>query len=143
MSFSGDVRRFTAEALERANLARQKIGIEMFRRVIYRSPVDTGRFRGNWQTSVNDYQRGTIERTDQSGRANAAGLGFGSSAAGDAEVVTLASGPGDTLYLVNGLPYAKRLEYEGWSGQAPRGMVRVTVREFKNVARKVAKDALK
>ena len=37
---------------------------------------------------------------------------------------------GQTIFITNSLPYAYRLEYDGWSRQAPAGMVRVTVVEF-------------
>lgn len=37
---------------------------------------------------------------------------------------------GEVYYLTNNLPYIRRLEYEGWSRQAPSGMVRITVAEF-------------
>jgi hypothetical protein len=33
-------------------------------------------------------------------------------------------------YISNNLPYMHRLEFEGWSKQAPAGMVRVSVAEF-------------
>jgi hypothetical protein len=33
-------------------------------------------------------------------------------------------------YIVNSVPYVRRLEYDGWSTQAPAGMVRVTIEEF-------------
>ncbi len=36
---------------------------------------------------------------------------------------------GNVYYLTNNLPYIRRLEYDNWSKQAPRGMVRVTLRE--------------
>ena len=31
--------------------------------------------------------------------------------------------------MMNNLPYGPRLEYEGWSSQAPAGMVQVSVTE--------------
>ena len=39
--------------------------------------------------------------------------------------------PGQTMYLTNSLPYAQRLE-SGWSGQAPAGMVKVTIANFQS-----------
>lgn len=46
---------------------------------------------------------------------------------------------GGIYYLTNNLPYIRRLEYEGWSSQAPAGMVRVTVAEFQQVLDKAIK----
>lgn len=62
-----------------------------------------GRFRGNWQTSVAEPITNTIDRIDPTG------------AAAVADVVTNMGGAGTITYLTNNLPYAKRLEYEGWS----------------------------
>ena len=42
---------------------------------------------------------------------------------------------GDVIYLVNNLPYAKRIE-EGWSRQAPIGVVGLTVLEFQKIVDK-------
>ena len=47
---------------------------------------------------------------------------------------------GHVFYLVNNLPYIRRLE-QGWSQQAPAGMVAVTVSEFQQtVARAATED---
>lgn len=34
------------------------------------------------------------------------------------------------IYLVNAQPYVRRIEYEGWSTQAPAGFVRITAVQF-------------
>lgn len=94
----------------------RKVTFDLFRSVVEKSPVDTGRFKGNWNVS-----RVTPNFT-VSDAANAA--------RGDAEArKALSLAAGSVVYLSNGLPYARRLEY-GWSGQAPVGMVRLSVREF-------------
>jgi len=49
---------------------------------------------------------------------------------------------GNVYYLTNNLPYIRRLEYDNWSKQAPRGMVRVTLREALNeLKRAVSKNS--
>lgn len=74
-----------------------------------------GRFRANWNTSVGAPDLTTTHAVDPSGAmaiANArANMG----------------GAGTVTYMANGLPYGQRLEYEGWSKQAPAGFVRVNV----------------
>jgi hypothetical protein len=45
---------------------------------------------------------------------------------------------GDKIYISNSLPYAYRLEYEGWSRRAPEGMVRISAIEFKDFVKKAA-----
>jgi hypothetical protein len=44
---------------------------------------------------------------------------------------------GDTIYLTNNLPYIRRLE-EGYSQQAPAGMVALTVQEFAQVVNQIS-----
>jgi hypothetical protein len=86
-----------------------------------------GRFRGNWQTSVGSAATGAIDQVDPSGR--------GTMAAAAAALASFQAGP--PIYIMNNLPYGTRLEYEGWSKQAPAGMVRITVAEFNDIVRRV------
>jgi hypothetical protein len=44
---------------------------------------------------------------------------------------------GYSAHLTNNMPYARRIEYEGWSNQAPAGMLRVTVEKAKPELRKL------
>ncbi|WP_330210091.1 hypothetical protein [Pseudomonas sp. AM4(2022)] len=41
---------------------------------------------------------------------------------------------------MNNLPYGPRLEYEGWSNQAPAGMVQITVTEFQMFINKAVSE---
>jgi hypothetical protein len=111
---------------KKMDLAVRKISLEMFQRVILRSPVDTGRFRGNWQTAIGSVPSGTLDLDDKSGTATVA----------KSTAVTMGVKAGDTITLVNNLPYAQRLE-NGWSGQAPNGMVSLTAQEFQQVVRQI------
>lgn len=90
----------------------------LFQSVVNMSPVDTGRFRANWNVS---YQQPDFSTT-----------GDTSDTRGDSEAQkALSMLIGDVAYMCNGLPYAVRLEY-GWSQQAPAGMVRISVADFKD-----------
>jgi hypothetical protein len=86
------------------------------------SPVDTGRFRGNWMYGLNNPDLSTLE-TGVQFSMNESGLHFNN---------------GDTLYFTNNLPYAKRLEY-GWSKQAPKGMVRLTAAKWPYIVEQVTR----
>ena len=107
----------------RVSQAVRKIALDVFTGVIQMSPVDTGRFRGNWQVATGQAPSGTVEMTDPSGATVTAQV------AGEVEGME----PGDVIYLVNNLPYAQRLE-DGWSQQAPGGMVALTVQRFRPIA---------
>lgn len=96
----------------------REVTFNAFSAVKTRSPVDTGRFRANWNVSFGAPNYSTTSSTS----ANRA----------DAEVAKALTLPiGGVTYMSNGLPYASRLEY-GYSKQAPAGMVRITAREFAN-----------
>ena len=118
-SFADQVARFEKDALRKMNLAVRKISLEIFSRVILKSPVDTGRFRGNWQVAIGSVPSGTLELDDKTGTATVS----------KADLKLVGAKAGDTIYLANNLPYAVRLE-EGYSQQAPAGMVALTVQEF-------------
>jgi hypothetical protein len=88
--------------------------------VVEKSPVDTGRFRGNWNVSIGDADLSTTDETDADGEQT---IVRGSA-------VLAGVGAEDTVvYLTNNLPYAVPLE-NGHSKQAPIGMVGITVSEF-------------
>lgn len=129
MSFSDQVESWTKKADSLITLAHQKIALEAFSRVVLMSPVDTGRFRGNWQVAIGNLPHGTIDLNDPSGSAALGAI--------QSEIAKLNAG--QTIYLINNLPYARRLEY-GWSKQAPAGMVRVTVQQFQPIVKKVAEQ---
>ncbi len=99
--------------------------IELFNRVIQKSPVDTGRFRANWNCSIGSPDLSTSQAIDPSGS------GAISKATSTVVSYTL---NGQSVFLTNNLPYADRLE-NGWSKQAPNGMVRLSVMEIQNSVR--------
>lgn len=97
----------------------QKISMEMLSRIIMRTPVDTGRARANWSVSVGNPVTVQTEAVDPSG-----GQTIARGAAIIASMDKL-----ETVWISNNLPYANRLE-NGWSQQAPAGMVAVTFAEI-------------
>lgn len=129
MAFAAQVEAWANKARERITLAQRKIAMEVFTEVIMMSPVDTGRFKGNWQCSIGSVPNGTLALDDQSGTATISAM--------TAEALQVEAG--QVIYLVNNLPYAQRLEY-GWSKQAPNGMVRLTVQRWRPVVARVARE---
>lgn len=90
--------------------------LEALRGVVLVSPVDTGRFRGNWgmtfiQPGNETYEtltpEASISRVTQA-------------------VQSYPKGKFEVAYLQNNLPYADKLE-EGSSKQARRGIISITV----------------
>lgn len=87
-----------------------------------------GRFKNNWQFGVSSINSDTSRRPDGAGGGSLASIVAG----------TAAWKPGQTIFISNSLPYAYRIEYEGWSTQAPAGVVRLTVLDFQQSVRKAA-----
>jgi hypothetical protein len=123
VGFSNAIARFAAATGRNIEEIHKATSLRLFRAVILSSPVLTGRLRANWLTSVTDAATGTVE-----------GNGFDS-------LVLLGKvidehKPGEALVLANNLPYAARIEYDGWSHtKAPRGMVRINVTRFTKLLR--------
>ena len=139
--FANQVRRFSEKTKAKMDKAVRKITLDVFSNVILMSPVGNpstwknppppgylgGRFRGNWQPAVGTMPGGVIEATDPSGNTVIAKV----------QGVTEGVEAGDVIYMVNNLPYARRLE-DGWSRlQAPAGMVALTVQRFQPIADEV------
>lgn len=119
MSFTLDIKNFVEKAKKNPETVARQVSFKLFSAVIKASPVDTGRFRMNWQTAGAVAPSGVIDGTDKGGAA----------AIGDAASYIFAASDWNEFTLTNNLPYAERLEY-GWSNQAPQGMVRVNVARF-------------
>lgn len=98
------------------------IGLEAIKRVVLKSPVNTGRFRGNWALSIGAIDTTTTETVDPSGGATIA--------RGQAAIAPYGATEGfPMVYIQNNLPYAEPLE-NGHSKQAPAGVVGLTVSEL-------------
>lgn len=87
------------------------------------TPVDTGFARASWYVSLNDLSgkasegaAGSKVTHDKSGRST---MQMGFHAVGAAKI-------GDTIWILNNVPYIINLEY-GSSKQAPYGMVRLVL----------------
>ena len=127
--FGRQVGGWTHKTETKIETAVRKIALSVFTEVILMSPVDTGRFRGNWQVAIGSMPTGTLEIDDKVGTATISKV--------QAEVLGLKAG--QSIFLMNNLPYALPLEY-GSSKQAPSGMVRLTVQRFQPIVEAVAKE---
>lgn len=120
--FTLDVQAFVAKAKKNPETVMRSVSLKLFSAIIKASPVDTGRFRGNWQTTGVTPATGLIAGVDPTGNK-----------AVNSAATFITNAPGwNTFTLTNNLPYAERLEY-GWSKQAPVGMVRVNIARFQQL----------
>ena len=123
--FTKSIEKWVKATKENADQAVRKIAFGLLSNFVVASPVDTGRFRGNWQVGLGSRPEGTYDVQEQEPVAR--------------EGVKLkAAGVGMTIYIANNLPYALPLEY-GHSQQAPRGIVRVTIRRLNEIVKDVNK----
>lgn len=130
--FSLQIGAFCELAKERARDVAVESVLDLADRIVQRSPVDTGLFRGNWQVRVNGRPVGPIQRIDK----QPLGSSMGASERGAALVNLSAFKLGDHVWITNELPYAQRLEYEGYSKQAPNGMLRLARLEWLEIIRR-------
>lgn len=95
--------------------------LEVAKRLVNRTPVDTGRARGGWTVYMDE------EGIPVEVGGNDAAVKQGQE---DSRVEKNLDGPGEKFVeLINGVPYIVMLEH-GHSDQAPAGMVRITIREL-------------
>ena len=110
-SFSADISGFVKKTGMRTEQVCRAVKISLFNSVIMATRVDTGRLRGNWQTTTGAPNMSTTDRLDPSGqlasaevRANVRGFSVD--------------------YMTNNLPYAE--VYEEKDGMVARNMARIT-----------------
>lgn len=120
--FISDINKWIAKSKQAQDMYVQKVVLEIDKRFVQKSPVDTGRFKNNWNISnaVPDFST-TL--------ATAPNLSQSKSAASIFSI----KANGQTVFVTNALPYAYRIEYEGWSKQAPSGVVRTTIAEMQSI----------
>lgn len=130
-TFADKVQQFGDMTPELVDQIRRASCLDLFSRVIVSTPVDTGRLRANWQTVVGRPADGLIDSRDKSG------------AGSTARILNNLGTIQDTVWFCNNLPYAERIEYEGWSAQAPAGMMRRHVAEWGKIVLKQARNLTK
>jgi hypothetical protein len=128
-SFALDISKFVNKSHSNVDKVTRKIVFDVIRSVIKKSPVDTGRFKGNWQYGTGEMPTGTLDIYDADGRGTLVHL--------MGQVPQQAAGK--VHYIVNNLPYSIRLE-NGYSSQAPFGIIGLTISEYPGVVRQAAQE---
>ena len=128
MSFVLDLSKFTDKAVANSEKVFRGSSISLFSNIIKRTPVKTGRLRGNWQTDINQPSVGTLDRNGATPAI--------SEAVSKVNKATL----DDSIFLVNNLPYANAIENGSSTTQAPEGMVKVSIAEFQREVDKQARQ---
>jgi hypothetical protein len=103
--------------VEGALRLQRMIALEALKRIVLKTPVDTGRARGNWQTTINNPAVGEKQSNTP--------IMDGSTVIGSLKSF-------GTIFIANNLVYILPLEH-GHSQQAPNGMVAVTIEELRSM----------
>lgn len=144
MSFSKQMRKWADKTGASVDQVARASLFQLSGSIIKRNPVgdpDTwesppppgyigGTSRGNWFASIN----APVTTPDYTVLDN-----NGDKTISKANVV-IQDAIGEVFYLTNNMPYIGRLEYEGWSLQAPNGMVRISLAEFEQALKKAVSD---
>lgn len=122
--FNRDVIRFAKTIpAEMVTTFQKKVALESLSRLVLKTPVDTGRARGNWQCTIGEPILIPIANMDKGGGQT---LAAGAQAMSKLPAFV-------TVFITNNLPYIERLEH-GWSWrQAPLGMLAVTFEELREM----------
>lgn len=129
MTFAADIRRFTDKTEKSIDKTVRAITFALFREVIQRTPVLDGFLKGAWQTTTRAPATVNVTRADPGGGRAIS------------EVVTNGGGWGSVTYMSNLMPYAHRIEFDGWSSvKAPAGMVRVSFARIQKIVATAAQQ---
>lgn len=122
--FADQMGRFIDSYMNRFDLLVRDVTENLFTFIVLRTPVDTGRTRGNYFVSASgammtDYDEMNFDPTGTNSISRASDAIKGIKAGG-------------VVRIINNTPYVMDLEF-GSSKQAPRGMARLTVAEFQPI----------
>jgi hypothetical protein len=114
--FADDLSKFNRKSSKEMARVKKGVAIKLFNAIVEDTPVLAGTLRGNWRFSIGAPDRRVNELTrDTTGSVSMQIIN---------EVVGSSKGD-DAIFMSNSMPYAARIEYDGWSHtKSPFGMVR-------------------
>jgi hypothetical protein len=127
-NFSASIAAFAKKAQGAQDRVLQGVVKEVGERLVQRTPVAAGEARSNWQASINAPAATHTPDLDPTGAGSIADI------ARTAERAKF----GDSVFVLNAAPHIKKLE-DGYSKQAPVGMVSVTIAEGPSIVTEVAR----
>lgn len=147
-SWSLDLGKYAEKTKQKTNDVKNKFAFKLYSSIVQKTPVDTGRARGNWLISPNA-PTGEVDENATAPKYNA-----GNAPKADND---------ESIYIENNLPYINALEYggypdpvkkgtyekgkgyvvkskNGFSKQAPHGMVGLTMARYEKLLNEVIKE---
>ena len=129
MSFSSDVAKWSKATNTGIEKTIRAVCLAATKEIVQRTPVDSGRLRGNWFATISNPSNQQTDMRDKSGRATISRA-----------QTAIKSAPGQQFWLTNNLPYAIPIEYGHSQEKAPAGMVRITAENIEANMREAARQ---
>jgi len=121
--FINEIDDFVASIPDKVTTLQKKIVLEALRRVVLKTPVDTGRARANWQVTIAKPATSVIDNFSE----------LSDGAVIEKGLVAIAElPPYQIVFVSNNVNYIEFLE-EGSSKQAPEGMAALTIEELRQM----------
>lgn len=121
--FAAALDKFVEIAKKKGTERLRRAGTEAVKRIVVRTPVDSGCCRGNWRVAF-----GALDRTFDPNLLDKSGGKTISACSARIKAAEL----GNDVFISNSTPYVEPLEY-GFSRQRPEGMVRVTAEDIRGL----------
>ena len=102
MSLGQDLGRFTVKVTEASEEKIRGSLLDFTKNVIIQTPVESGRLRGNWQSSINQAKLAQLDTKQQGGNGEATN---------EAQKTIAQFELGDIFFFTNNLPYARVVEF--------------------------------
>lgn len=97
--------------------------LETLKRIVFRTPVLTGRARGNWQVEIGGAASGVIDVEGSAGEMADRVMQNGIQKLSDIPAFSI-------IHITNNLEYISYLEYDKRSSQHPEGFLEITLTEM-------------
>lgn len=137
--FNKEIDDFAKTIPDKVSTLQKKIVLEALKRLVEKTPVATGRAKGNWQVAIDMAAEGQLEVTDKEGVATVT--------KGIAAIADLP--PYSIVWISNNVDYIEFLEdgsgrgptekltSDGHSTQSPAGMLAITIEELRTMFERV------
>lgn len=134
--FHGDIDRWINAVNDGLEDCIELFAVKVHTDLVRRSPVDTGRYRGNWQVTANSTPLYALNQYDKHGDKTIA--------EGKRAIFAIMRGGGAvrSIYFSNMLIYANALEY-GHSKQAPAGVLGIVAAKLRTYIAEAIKESRK
>tara|TARA_R110000824_G_scaffold66023_4_gene171612 strand:+ start:1009 stop:1401 length:393 start_codon:yes stop_codon:yes gene_type:complete len=124
-SFTGDLKKFSDKTGIELEVVVRKIAFDIYRGITEKTPVLTGRAKGNWNIGLGRINNSINESATSTPKGSAGKLKIPLKGAGL-----------KSIYITNNLPYIYTLEY-GNASRTPNNMVSSTMNETARMVRNV------